>query len=253
MSSAFELNKSNGRLTITDSEKFIKMLASDAEFSENYDPSKNDPLEHYDALKKFGIKQLHTTAGDIPYSEHEFVINFAIAKTIKDFDPKFETNLLSFFWGKLRGEVSAYRSKRDRMQEKIIKVINDNDSVEYVYQNEDDKENTLIAVDTMNPEEQLIETDTHNRQMKALKMAFSGIPRDLQVILFEIGNGRKVREISEMLHIDELEISRKRNQGLSLILQRVLRSKHLSDIEKKEITDLHDIHLEENLEFESTL
>lgn len=253
MEGSFEVNKTNGRLTITDSEKFIRMLAANADSTDYIDSTKDNPLEHYEVLKKFGVKQLHTSAGDIPYGEYEYVINFAIAKTIKDFDPAFETNLLSFFWGKLRGEVSAYRSKRDRMQDKIIKVINDNDSIEYVYQNEDDKENTLVAIESFTPEEYLVENDTHARQMKALKMAFSGIPRDLQIILYEIGNGKKVREISEMFAVDELEISRKRNQGLSLILQRVLRSKHLSDEEKKEITDLHDIHLEENTEFETSL
>jgi hypothetical protein len=243
----YEINKKTGRLTINDSEQFIKMLAST-------DSAEEDSMEHYEVMKKYGLKQLHNIAGDIPFGEYEYIINFAIAKTIKDFDGKFETNLLSFFWDKLRGELSAYRSKRDRLHDKVVKLIQNEEGVEYVYQKDkQSEENYVIPVEEQTMEEQLMESDLYQRQMKALKMAFSGIPRELQIILHEIGNGKKVREIADMLESTTFEVSRKRNQGLSLILQRVMRSKHLSEDEKKELATLHDIQLEENVEFQNTL
>jgi len=131
--------------------------------------------------------------------------------------------------------------------EKFIRIIG-------IYQKDKEgDENYLIAIEDQTMEEKLIEEDLYHRQMKALKMAFSGIPRELQIVLHEIGKGRKVREISDMTGESNFEISRKRNQGLSLILQRVMRSKHLSEDEKVEIANLHDIHMEDNLEFEQTL
>jgi hypothetical protein len=243
---AFQFDKKNDRLIISDSEKFIKMLSFDVKNEDGSTGAGINSLEHYEALKKFGAKQLHSSAGDIPFSEYEYIINFAIAKTVKDFDPSFETNILSFFWGKLRGELSAYRFKRERLQDRINKLVEEGDGTcSYEYQNDGNDNNELILIDNQTLEEKFIEDDTHYRQMKALKMALKGIPRDLQVILFEIGNGNTVKTVSNILHLSELEVFRKRNQGLSLVLQRVLRSKHLTDDEKLEITGLHDIYVED--------
>jgi len=249
MNTTFEENKKTGRLTITNSEEFIKILSLESE-----DSTEKESMEHYEAMKKYGFKQLHNIATDIPFNEYEFIINFAIAKTIKDFDPQFNTNLLSFFWDKLRGELSAYRSKRDRLQDKVNKLIKNDDGVDYIYQKEKGSdENFVIPIDEMTMEEKHVQEDLYFRQMKALKMAFSGIPRELQLILHEVGNGKKIREIANILNTSTFEVSRKRNQGLSLILQRVMRSKHLTEEEKTEIANLHDIHLEENIEFEDSL
>jgi hypothetical protein len=249
MQKVFEEHKKTGRLTINDSEEFIKILTLESD-----DSTEVESMEHYDAMKKYGIKQLHNIATDIPFNEYEFIINFAIAKTIKDFNPEFNTNLLSFFWDKLRGELSAYRSKRDRLQDKVNKLIKNNDGIDYIYQKEKGSDdNYIIPVEETTMEEQHIQEDLYFRQMKALKMAFSGIPRELQLILHEVGNGKKIREIANILNQSTFDISRKRNQGLSLILQRVMRSKHLTEEEKQEIANLHEIHLEENIEFEESL
>lgn len=248
--SAFEINNKTGRLTITDSEQFIKILAAEDENHNN-----QDVLDHFEALKKYGFKQLHNSATDIPYGEYEYIINFAIAKTVKDFDPAFNTNLLSFFFDKLRGELSAYRSKRDTLQEKVFKVMRENEGgIDYVYQKDSStEENYVVPVESQSPEDKLLETDLYQRKMKALKMAFSGIPRELQFILHEIGNGKKIKDIAELTNSTNFEVSRKRNQGLSLILQRVMRSKHLTEDEKVELAELHDIHYEENVDFEDNL
>ncbi len=242
---AFEIDKKSGRLTIVNSEQFIRILADDT--NENV-------IEHYEAMKSYGFKQLHKVASDIPYGEYEYIINFAIAKTIKDYDSSFGANILSYFWDKLIGELSGYRSKRDILQRNVNKVLNNNLDVEYVYQKDKySDDNYVIPIEVQSPEDKIIEENFYERRMKAFKMAFSGLPRELQFILYEIGNKKKVREIASMLGSSNLEVSKKRNQGLSLVLQRVMRSAHLSQEEKQELADLHDIHYEENIAFDQSL
>lgn len=233
---SYELNAKTGKLTIANSEQFLKILTSDSQ----------EATENYLILKKYGMKQIHSMAGDIPFNEYEYIIDFAIAKAIKDFEPKYGASILSFFWEKLRGEISSYRTKRDRLQDKVIKLMQNEEGVEYIYQTDKDtEENYIIPIAEKTMEEDLIETDLYERQIKALKMAFSGIPRDLQIILHEIGNGKKIHEISDLLNLPSIEISRKRNQGLSLILQRIMRGNHLTEEEKKELSELHDIQVED--------
>lgn len=242
---AFEIDKKSGRLTITNSEQFIRILADD---------TNDNVIEHYEAMKSYGFKQLHKVASDIPFGEYEYIINFAIAKTIKDYDSSFGANILSYFWDKLIGELSGYRSKRDILQRNVNKVLNNNQDVEYVYQKDKySDDNYVVPIEVQSPEDKIIEENFYERRMKAFKMAFSGLPRELQYILYEIGNKKKVREIAIVLGSSNLEISKKRNQGLSLVLQRVMRSAHLSQEEKQELADLHDIHYEENMAFDQTL
>ncbi len=242
---AFNIDKKSGRLSITNSEQFIRILS---------DNTNENVIEHYEAMKSYGFKQLHKVASDIPFGEYEYIINFAIAKTIKDYDSSFGANILSYFWEKLSGELSGYRSKRDILQRNVNKILNNDQNVEYVYQKDKySEDNYIVPVEVKLPEDKIIEDNFYERRMKAFKMAFSGLPRELQYILYEIGNKKKIREIATVLGSSNLEISKKRNQGLSLVLQRVMRSAHLSQEEKEELSELHDIHYEENTEFEQTL
>jgi hypothetical protein len=83
--------------------------------------------------------------------------------------------------------------------------------------------------------------DYYKRQVRAFRMAFSNIPRELQVILYEVGSGVSMEELARTLGKNADEISRERNYGISLILHKIMRGKHLTEDEKEEILKLHSI------------
>jgi len=239
MSYIYEVDKKSGRVKINDSEKFIKILAFGSEEDVSVEME-----EHYDIMKNYSKKQIGKIASDIPYSEYDYIINMAIGKAIKDFDPTQNTNILSFLWEKLRGEITSYKTKKQSLQNKVFKTL-ENNKDEYIYQKDKKtNENTLEHVDMESLDKKLEREDFHRRQIKAFKMALSGIPRRLQFILEKVSEGKKTREIAEMLGLEEFIVSRDRNKGLSLILQRIMRSNHLMEDEKKKIADFHGLEFE---------
>jgi len=239
MSELYELNKKTGRAKIHDSEKFLKIFTLSAE-----DSAALQIEEHYDVMKTYSQKQLKTMAQDIPFTEYDYIINMAIDKAIRDYDPS-GSNILSFLWDKLRGEVTSYRTKRDALQNKVMKSLQE-DRDSYIYQKDRESgDNTIMHVDTESLDVKLEREDFHRRQLKAFKMAFSGIPRLLQYILERVGEGMKTREIAAILDKEEFVVSRDRNKGLSLILQRIMRSNHLTADEKAKLADFHGLEYEE--------
>jgi len=225
---------SDGKLTIKDSKAFISMLHGDSEVN----------AKNYKILIDFAFKQKNRLAPEIPPYDYQYIINFAIVKAINGHTEEGGAQLQSYFWEKLRGEISAYRSKQISLQKKVIAAMEEGngDNVEYMYQKgagANNDENHLEIVDMESIEDKIIKEDKFRRQIKAFKMAFSGIPRELQIILNEVSKGKNIRIISEIMGFGELKVSQKRNYALSLILQRVIRSNHLTDEEKEEVAELH--------------
>jgi len=246
----YAIDQNNGRLTINDSEGFIKILSADLNSQNSKEES---PIEYYNLLKQLGLKQLNKVAStDIDKGDFEYIINYAIAKTVRDFDINEGANLTSFFWNKVKGEVSAYRSKRDIMQKKVVKIIKESEDMDYGYEKDnsskssDTMSNNLIALENETEEDKLMNENLYFRRIKAVKMAFSTLPRDLQIVLNQIANGVSIKGIAKALGEEEINISKKRNQGLSLILQKILRSKHLDEEEKNDLIIFHNIKQETN-------
>jgi len=233
---------SDGKLSIKDSKAFISMLHGDSEVN----------AKNYKILTDFAFKQKNKLAPEIPVYDFQYIINFAIVKAINGFDVEKGAQLQSYFWEKLRGEISAYRSKQISLQKKVLAAMEEGegDTVEYMYQKgagAEGDENFLEAVEMENTEQRIEREDKYRRQIKAFKMAFSGIPRELQIILNEVGKGKNIKTIGSMLGFTELKTSQKRNYGLSLILQRVMRSNHLSEEEKEEVAELHGFDYDSSL------
>jgi DNA-directed RNA polymerase specialized sigma subunit len=224
----FEVSTS-GRLNINNTKKFLEMLSG------------ADP-EVYEKLMIYGKKNLNQRATDIPFIDQEMIINFAIVKTMNSYDASAGANFLTYFTNKLRGEVSDYRNKRDSMTNKIHKLAN---SGTEEYAKSFDKESqttTLERVDNETPEEKLMAQDIYRRKLQAFRMAFSGIPLYSQNILNKIViSKQKLYELAEQEGVSVQEISRVRNNALSLIFVRVLRSNHLDEEEKAEIRKEHDL------------
>lgn len=235
---------SGGKMKITDNALFLKLM-----MGEEVDGT--SPAEAYSFLYTYAKKQMQKFYADIPYQDHQYIINMAIAKAVKDFEEG-KASFLPFFFSKLKGEVHIYKTKRASLHKKIVKIFeNPEDGTDYLRTVDKERsESTLILSNTESIEDQMLQDDYYKRQTKAFKMAFSGLPRLLQIILYEIGSGVKAQELSLLLGIDEAELKKKKNYALSLLLQRVLRSKHLSEDEKKEILSIHNIEPEQD---ESTI
>jgi len=219
-----------GRLIVKDNRKFIELLSGA--------PSS----EHYQKVEIYGKKQLEKLASDIPMKDKEGIINMALFKSFQSFDDEAETNFLTYFSSKLRGEVSDYRNKRDSMMNKVHKMINEErDSYKNIY-NSETESNELEKVTEETPETILFAEDIYRRKMQAFRMAYSGIPLYSQYILNRI---IELKEKLDYIAMNEgmtvTELTKLRNFALSLILSRVLRSKHLDDDEKDEIKREHGL------------
>lgn len=226
----------SGKMKIKDPSLFIKLMMND----ETIDGV--SPQEAYDFMYRYGIKQMKKYHPDIPPHDYPHILNYAIAKTVKDFQEG-KASILPYFFEKIRGEVHAYRETRKSLHKKALMAFHnqENGAREYLkeYGKNDEYHLTLSSSETI--EEQTLREDFYARQVKAFKMAFSGLPRISQIILYEIGKGTATKTLSEALGMEENDIKLKRNFALSLLLQRVLRSRHLDEKEKREILKIHNI------------
>jgi RNA polymerase sigma factor (sigma-70 family) len=219
----------NGNLKINDNLQFLKLLSGVKQ-------------DHYNKLVTYGKKILNKTATDIPYEDQLMIVNMAIVKAMSSFDPEAGANLLTYFSMKIKGEVSDYRAKKQSMINKVHKLAH---SMEGSFLKSFDKESGETKLEVI--EEELIEDtvvaeDIYHRKLQAFRMAFSGIPLYSQSILNRIVlNGETLEQIAQKEGKTTVEIVEIRNQALSLIFARVLRSNHLEEDEKEEIKREHDL------------
>lgn len=221
----------SGRLKIRSDADFIKTLTANSVGDETNDV--------YKKLQDYAYKNLSIKAGDIPSKDKELLINFAITKTLADFDSE-KASLLTHFNNKLRGEVKAYRDKKQALARKIQSFANNTGVRDGIIYNPDTKENELIyKADGL--EEAVIQEDTYYRKIKAIKMAYYDIPLFLQEIInISILRPDVRKKLTERFNLSSQKILELRNYGLSLVLTKVLRSKHLSEEEKNELkNELH--------------
>lgn len=225
---------STGRLQIKNSLEFIKLL-SGAEKT------------HYQALFKYAKKVLNKKADDIPHKEQSILIDWAIVKLMIGFDNDSGANLLTYFTYKLDGEISEYRNKRDSMTKKIHKMVNEASSMNegeshvYVY-NQETGQNELDKITEETPETVMLAEDIYYRKLQAFRMAYSGIPKLSQQILNEcVSSDYTMEELAAVKNMTKMQLEKIRNNSLSLILSRVLRSNHLTEEEKQEIKEEHGL------------
>lgn len=220
-----------GKLYIKDSKKFLELLSG-------------TDSDVYAKLKQYGKKILSKSAQDIPFNDQDMVINWAIVKLMHGFSEDKGAALLTYFNEKLRGEISAFRDKRDSMTKKVHKMINESEGNEsYIYSfNKDTQENELEHITTENPESIMMAEDIYYRKLQAFRMAYSGIPKLSQYLLNSIVMSKlTLAELAEQEGFTVMELTKIRNYALSLILSRVLRSNHLTEEEKADIKKEHGL------------
>lgn len=245
----------SGRIKILDSVTFIKMLSlNEAELMELAKENKAIEIllnkysqkELLQILTTYGRKQMNGTK-DIPSQDVEYIIHTAIAKALTEYDSSKGTNFLSFYWEKLRGELTNYKIIKERQIKRIKKMINEEAETGISYKYQKDKttdENYVEPVEFEDAEEKHLRRDLRKRQIAAFRMAFSNLPRLLQIILYEIAEGKTLETVANMLDLTKQEVTLYRNQALSLIFQKILRSQHLDKEEKEELIKVHELNLD---------
>ena len=212
----------SGKLRIKDSVGFLKLLSGADENS-------------YRKLEEYAKKILNKKAPDIPQRDQPLIINMAITLAFSQFDENANTNFLSYFYSKLRGEISSYRAKKKSMIDKVNRLANSGQINFQTSFDEKSGQNKIEEVD-LNTEEQAIAEDLYKREVTAFRMAFGSIPLYYQYILNLIAQtGITRKTISEMEDIEPAKVDKIINTALSLILTKVLRSNHLDEEEKKQI------------------
>lgn len=228
-------NTKAGKLVIKDNKKFLALLSG------------AEDAESYEKILTYAKKIISSQGSDIPYGEHKSIASWAILKATQSFDDTAGANFLTYLTSKIRGEISDYRNKKNSMIRKVHKLINhehesqDKEHFAYEYNKETEK-NDLIKITEETPESQMHEEDVYYRKMQAFRMAFSGIPAYSQYILNRlVDSNLRLKALAEEEGVDVQEIARIRNYSLSIILNRVLRSNHLTDDEKDEVKKEHNI------------
>lgn len=222
------------RLVVKDNKKFLELLTG------------TDPDSHA-KLSTYAKKIICSKAADIPHGEHKAISNMAILKALQSYNEEAGSNFLTYLTNKIRGEISDYRNKKDSMLRKVHKMVNYENTVDngesfaYVY-DKDSESNTLDKITEETPETILFADDIYYRKIQAFRMAYSGIPAYSQFILTRlIDSDLKLKDVAEQEKMTTAEITRMRNYSLSLILNRVLRSNHLTSEEKEEMKIEHGI------------
>lgn len=93
-------------------------------------------------------------------------------------------------------------------------------------------------------EDDLLAEESYRRKMTAQKMAKAELPMLTQKILYGILEYQNIKQAAQVFNITRAEITEIRDNGLSLLLKKVLRSPHLNE---EEIEEIREIHKEQQL------
>lgn len=258
---AVQTISSKGFIKITDEELLIKILLADENNKSGIPYS--EIKKTYDAMNKMGekilIKVLEKINVSIPVYERQSIVNYALFKAIKDFNPKMNTSFSTFYYQKIMGEITSIHKKNVANNQGVFNSVGDNSDLTdkilvQVRENENgstSKEAIVLSND--DPEEIVIEQDLRRRQLKAFRMAFAGIPRNQQILLYNFVNGISIKDLVPVLKYTEKELIILRDRAISLLLQRVIRSSHITNEEKLDILKIQGLADDEATSLEDVL
>lgn len=201
-----------------------------------------DDKDEYQETLLFGIKHFYIFRRSYPSlpGGDEFANNLvtqALIKAVFSYDPAQKTAFNTHFYNKIRGEITIYISKEESTQDYAQKLIENGDIV--VKYTDDGYESDNVTKTTI--EDDLIEENDYYRKKTATLMAKSELPMKLQRVLYASLEYDKLRNAADVLDLEIPELKSLRNYALSLILKKVLRSKHLTEEERTEMKK--DYHL----------
>lgn len=254
---------SDGYIKITNEELLIKILLSDENNKSGI--SYSEIKKTYTAMTKMGEKMLTTVLKRhnmyIPLHEYQSVVNYALFQAVKEFNPSGKVSFSSFYFTKLLGEVTSLSRKTKTAVKGVYSSINDSSDLgsNILIETKENASGTYgeaVVLSHDNPEDEVVEEDFRRRQLKAFRMAFAGIPRNQQILLYNFVNGITLKELAPVMHTSERELFIMRDRAISLLLQRVIRSRHITEEEKLDIlkvqglADDDAVRLSDVLEYE---
>ena len=251
-----------GYIKIVNEELLLKILLADENNKSGIPYSEIKAT--YDQMIKLGERMLTTVLKrnniHIPLHEYQSVVNYALFQTIREFDPRSKGSISTFLFTKLLGEVTSLSRKIKNVTKGVYSSINDNSGLgsEILIETKENSTGAYgeaVVLSNDNPEDEVIEDDLRKRQLKAFRMAFSGIPRNQQILLYNFVNGIALKDLAPVMGMSEKELFNLRDRAISLLLQRVIRSSHITEEEKLDILKLQGLadddvtHLEDVLEY----
>jgi len=194
-----------------------------------------DNKEEYEKIIEFGTKQFYIFRRSFPSlpGSEEFVNNIvmqALLKAVLTFNPDQGTAFNTHFYNKLRGEITIYIKKEESTQNYAQKLVSSGEIV--VKYTEDGFESESV---TESLEDQIVAEEEYYRKKSATLMAKSELPMKLQRVMYATLEYDKIRDAADVLDLSIPQLKMLRNHALSLILKKVLRSRHLTDEEKMEM------------------
>lgn len=201
-----------------------------------------DSKEEFEEIYTYGVKSFYKmlkSYTNVPRSK-EFahdIVSQALLKATLEYNPD-EAKFTTFFYTKIRGEISIYLEKKKSTQNVFSRVAKEegySTKIKDIADGEGGVSVELEKIEEETPESILIKAEEENRLIAANKMAFSELPMELQNILYGYLSVGKIKTLAEMFSKSEKEISELTSSGLSLMFAKVLKSKHLNTEDKDDL------------------
>jgi len=208
----------------------------------------------YKKLYLYSSKLISKYADDISYEYRTDIINMAIFKAQKDFNPKKAAknvgvnekvsrpaSFVTYLFTKIQGEISAYRSKLNKSK-KVLKSIIDEEPDIYKDNLKDGEPVDTQIIDQNSLPEYKEAKESYAKKIFSIKMAMGNLPLFHQNLLKSLFfNNEQMNKFSVQQNLTIQELNELRNKAMTIVLQKVLRNKYLNDIEKMEIKKEHNL------------
>lgn len=192
--------------------------------------------DEYQEEIEYGLKQFFifkrnypSLPGDVEFSNH--LVSQALIKAVLTYDNSMGTEFNTHFYNKIRGEITTYIKKQETTQRYANKLVASGEIAikftENGYESETVSEGGIDDI--------LVAEEEYYRKMTATSMSKSELPMILQRVLYAVLEYDKLKNAADVLDMEVSDIKRYRNYALSLILKKVMRSKHLTENEKDEM------------------
>jgi len=194
----------------------------------------------YENFIEYGIK-VYAKIRRVQYptmpTDRDIVTNIvydALLMTAETFDPSFGADPKSHFYNKIKGEMFKWLSRR-MTENKHAATLDEGGELMF----ERDKEGARVAVVATREEEDVLRVlekdDSVRRKIAANRMAMGELPFEHQAVLEMAVEHDSIQTAAEVLGIDVDEFRLRRDKALSLLLKKVIRSKHLHEDEREEV------------------
>lgn len=211
-------------------------LQDDNDFNEKYSSIINYGVKIYYKIKSSKYPWMPTENNII-----EDIVSDALLIATEKYDENSGMQFESFFYQKIQGEMHKWSSKR-RTENKYLKEVTEQKGKIHKTFINGEMRIELTTEESKDILAQLEKEDEVKRKIKANNLALGDLPFDHQIILKMFAEGETYSNMSEILGVSEDEVKVRRDMALSLLLKKVMRSKHLDEQEKKEIQELYGIH-----------